>query len=179
VPPQSSLQLGPSSAEVRRHVGLAGAHLRAGSKLSFNFDFEASPGDRTFFRTGLMDYQKAKLRGRYRLASTLTLNGSFAILDNQNSGPAVDFDFQSRHTSVSLAWVPANSRVQILADYTRATLRSDIPIAVPPFYDVRNSRYRDNGHHGGLYAEIDLGRGVMIGVGGSFSVIAGSQPTRY
>jgi hypothetical protein len=179
VPPQSSLQLGPSSAEVRRHVGLAGAHLRAGSKLSFNFDFEASPGDRTFFRTGLMDYQKAKLRGRYRLASTLTLNGSFAILDNQNSGPAVDFDFQSRHTSVSLAWVPANSRVQILADYTRATLRSDIPIAVPPFYDVRSSRYRDNGHHGGLYADIDLGRGVMIGVGGSFSMISGSQPTRY
>ena len=178
-PPQPTLQLGPAAGEVRRHVGLAGAHLRAGSKLSFNLDFEASPGDRTFFRTGLMDYRKAKVRGRYRLASTLTLNGSFAILDNENADPGVDFAFQSRHTSASLAWVPTNSRFQILADYTRMTLRSDIPIAVPPFYDVRASRYRDNGHHGGVYADVDLGRGVMVGLGGSFSVISGSQPTKY
>lgn len=177
--PQSTLQLSPSTAEVRRHVGLAGAHLRAGSKLSFTVDFEASPGDRTFFRTGLMEYQKAKLRGRYRLTSTLTLNGSFAILDNRNTDPAVDFDFQSRQSSLSLAWVPASNRFQILADYTRATLRSDIPIAVPPFYDVRNAAYRDNGHHGGVYADLNLGRGVRLGLGGSFSVISGSQPTSY
>jgi hypothetical protein len=178
-PTPPSLQLSPAAAEVRRHVGLAGAHLRAGSKLSFTLDFEASPGGRTFFRTGLMEYQKAKLRGRYRLTSTLTLNGSFAILDNQNTEPGVDFDFQSRQTSLSLAWVPAGNRFQILADYTRATLRSDIPIAVPPFYDARSAAYRDNGHHGGVYADLNLGRGVRIGVGGSFSVISGSQPTSY
>jgi hypothetical protein len=179
VPQQTTLQLAPETGEVRRHVGLAGAHLKAGSKLSFNFDFEASPGDRTFFRTGLMDYQKAKLRGRYLLSPALTLNASFAILDNENTDPNVDYDFQSRHTSVSLSWVPANSRFQVLADYTHAKLRSDIPIAVPPFYDVRNSRYRDNGHHGGVYADVQIGHGIQIGLGGSFSVISGSQPTRY
>ncbi len=178
-PPQSSLQLGPPEGEIRRHVGLAGAHLKAGSRLSFNVDFEASPGDRTFFRRGLMDYRKAKARARYQLASTLMLSGSFAILDNENTDPGVDYDFQSRQTSVSLSWVPANSRVQILADYTRATLRSDIPIAVPPFYDVRSSSYRDEGHHGGVYADVNVGHGVLIGLGGSFSVISGSQPTRY
>jgi hypothetical protein len=126
-----------------------------------------------------MEYKKAKLRGRYRLTSTLTVNGSFAILDNQNTDPGVDFDFQSRQTSLSLAWVPASSRFQILADYTRATLRSDIPIAVPPFYDVRGAAYRDKGHHGGVYADVNIARGVRIGLGGSFSVISGSQPTRY
>ena len=177
--PPSTLGLSPNSAEVRRQVGLAGANLRFGSKFSLSADFEASPGDRTFFRTGLMDYQKAKLRGRYRLTSTLTVNGSFAILNNQNNDPGVDFDFQSRQTSASLAWVPTSNRFQILADYTRATLRSDIPIAVPPFYDVRNSAYRDNGHHGGVYADLNLAHGVHLGIGGSFSVISGSQPTRY
>jgi hypothetical protein len=126
-----------------------------------------------------MEYQKAKLRGRYRLTSALTFNGSFAILNNRNNDPGVDFDFQSRQTSASVAWVPQGNRFQILADYTRATLRSDIPIAVPPFYDVRNAAYRDNGHHGGVYADVNLGRGVSLGLGASFSVISGSQPTRY
>jgi hypothetical protein len=178
-PPQPSLQLSPPTGEVRRQVGLAGAHLRAGSKLSFTVDFEASPGDRTFFRTGLMEYQKAKLRGRYRLTSTLTVNGSFAILNNENTDPGVDYDFQSRQTSLSLAWIPAGERFQILADYTRATLRSDIPIAVPPFYDVRSAAYRDNGHHGGVYADVTIAHGVRLGLGGSYAVISGSQPTKY
>ena len=80
---------------------------------------------------------------------------------------------------MSLAWAPASNRFQILADYTRATLRSGIPIAVPPFYDLRNASYRDNGHHGGVYADVNVGHGVQLGLGGSFSVINGSQPASY
>ncbi len=177
--PPSSLQISPNTGEVRRHVALAGSRLRVGPKFSLTMDFEASPGDRAFFRTSLMEYQRGKLRAHYRLRPSLTLNGSFAVLNNQNPNPGVNFDFQSRQSSVGLYWAPnAGRRFNVLVDYTRATLRSDLPF-LTPLFEVRNSRYRDNGHHGGAYAEVNVARDVRLRFGGSYSIITGSQPTRY
>src|SRR5690606_31586625 len=83
--PPSSLQLGPTEGEIRRHVALAGASVRLWQgRLRATVDFEASPGDRTFFRTGLMDYERGKARLRYRLRPGLEVQGSYSILRNRN-----------------------------------------------------------------------------------------------
>ena len=119
-------------AELARHVALAGAALRFGAALEVNLDLEAAAGDRSFFRTDLADYRRAKARGRYRLAKSLTLSGSFLILDNQNSAPGVGLDFQSRRSSLALLWTPADGRRwSLLADYTRGTVRSSLPFLAP------------------------------------------------
>ncbi len=180
---QPTLLLGTGlgeSGKIRRHVGLAGGVIRAGPGLSITMDFEASPGDRTFFRTGLMDYQKGKVRARYRAKPALTFSGSFSILDNQNSDPEVRFEMQSRQSSFSVYWTPGgNRRFSLLADYTRATLHSSIPIVVGPFLERQLAGYQDNGHHAGAYGEINLARNVRLSLGGSLSVNSGSRPTRY
>ena len=182
VVPEASLSFRPepgNEGEVRRHVGLAGLSLRAASRLTFSMDFEASPGDRTFFRTGLMDYWKTKARVRYKLSPSLNVAGSFAILDNRNPAQDIDFDFQSRQSSVSVYWTPDNGeRFSLLADYTRSTLRSDIEVVELPFFGQEFSRYRDNGHHAGLYGDIQAGR-ARLTLGGSLSVNSGSRPTRF
>jgi hypothetical protein len=179
-----------NAGNVRRHVGLAGANARLPWNVSLDFDFEASPGDETFFRTGLMEYQRAKLRARYRPRPSLTFTGSFSMLNNENpaagsgapgAGAAdTGFDLESRQTSLAVFWAPNGSRwFNVLADYTRATFHSEIPILSLPFFGSEIARYRDNGHHGSLFADLGLPRNVRLALGGSLSVNTGSRPTRY
>ena len=176
---EPTLQLSPHLGGLRRHVGLAGARVKVGA-VSVNVDFEASPGDQALFRTSLMEYQRGKIRVRYRLSPSMTVNGSFSILNNQNPSPDVEFDLRSRQSSVSFLWTPSNnSRFSVLTDYTRSTIRTDLPIVVPPFLQRELARYRDRGHHGGAYVDVKLYRSARVGFGGSLSINAGSRPTKY
>ena len=59
------------------------------------------------------------------------VQGSFAMLDNRNPQADIDFDFQSRQTSVSFYWTPSGGRrFTLLADYARAS--PDLAIRRPP-----------------------------------------------
>ncbi len=166
--------------ELRRQVGLAGATVRLGSKFDLAADFEASPGDRTYFRTDLMDYQRGKVRGRYRIRPSLVLSAAFAALNNRNEAPEANLVLRSQQSSLTLFWAPnQGKRISFTADYTRATLRSDLPILEPQTFTRAVSAYRDNGHHGGAWAEVTLAREVRLSLGGSYSINAGSRPTRY
>lgn len=171
---------GGEAAQLKRHVALAGGSLRVRANFDLNADLEASTGDRTFFRTDLADYQRAKLRGRYRPIKALALTGSFAILNNQNPAPGVSFDYQSRQTSLALFFTPGDgARWSLLLDYMRGTVRSTIPFLAPQDRTGEISRYRDDGHFGGASFEIRLWRGSRVNLGGSFAASAGSRPTRY
>jgi hypothetical protein len=166
--------------ELRRHVALAGAGLRLAGRLDINLDLEASPGDQVYFRTDLMDYQRGRVRGRYRVRPSLTVSGSFAVLNNRNPAPDVNLDLRSQQSSLSVMWAPNQGRrFSVLADYTRATLRSDLPFLESQTLTLDVSRYRDNGHHGSVWADVNLARGARLGWGGSYSLISGSRPTRY
>ncbi|MBI3697231.1 MAG: hypothetical protein HY238_20645, partial [Acidobacteria bacterium] len=178
----SSVRLvpGAETAELRRQVALAGATWRRGANLDFNADVEASAGDHTFFRTDLADYQRARLRGRYRARPWMAWTATFAILNNQNPARGVTFDYQSRQSSVALALTPrGGARWSLLLDYMRGTVRSTLPYLVPQDRTPEISRYRDDGHYGGASAEIHLWRGALLNLGGSFALVTGSRPTRY
>jgi hypothetical protein len=127
-----------------------------------------------------MDYQRGKVRGRYRLRPSLAVSAAFGILNNRNEAPDVSLDFQSRQSSVSVFFAPnEGKRFSVTADYTRSTLRSDLPFLEPQTFTTDISRYRDNGHHGGAWGEVAVARGVRLSLGGSYSVNTGSRPTRY
>jgi hypothetical protein len=182
--PEASLSFFPEphdQGRIKRHVGLAGAAARLfEGRLRLTGDFEASPGDRTFFRTGLMNYKKATGRARYKLNEDLSLHAAFSILDNRNDDPAIDLDFQSRRSSVTVSWAPDGGRLfTVLADYTRATVRSDILAVQLPFFGQDFARYRDNAHYAGAFVETNLPRQVHLRFGGSLAVNAGSRPTDF
>ncbi len=182
--PPPTLQFRPelkTTGEVRRQVGLAGAAMRFWQgKLRVTADFEGSPGNETFFRTGLQNYRKVKARARYQLASDVQVSAAFAVLDNRNDESDIDLDFNSRQTSVSIQWSPnGGRRLTFLGDYTRSSLRSDISIVQPPFFTSAFSRYRDNGHYGSAFADLVLPRDSRLRLGGAFAVNSGSRPTSY
>lgn len=168
------------AGEIRRQVALAGGSLRLRANVDLDADLEASARDRTFFRTDLADYQRARLRGRYRLRRDLTLSGSFAILNNQTPVRDVSLDYQSRQSSLALLFAPSDGRRwNLLLDYMRGTLRSSLPSLAPQDRTSEISRYREDGHYGGATVEIHPVGRTRIHLGGSLGVTAGSRPTRY
>ncbi|MCB9386090.1 MAG: hypothetical protein H6509_15880 [Bryobacterales bacterium] len=182
--PEATLVLTPEArneGKIKRHVALAGAAARLWKgRLRLTGDFEASPGDRTFFRTGLMNYKKGNARARWKINDELSVHGAFSILDNKNDDPAVDLRFQTRRSSVTLSYAPDGGRLfTVLVDYTRATVRSDILAVQLPFFGTDFLRYRDNGHFAGAFVEANLPRTVHLRLGGSLAVNAGSRPTDF
>lgn len=173
-------ETGRSQGDLRRHVGLAGAAVRVlDGRLRLNADFEASPGDKTFFRTGLMDYRKGRGQARYRLRSNLSLTGSMSFLNNRNDDPAIDLEYDRRETGLSLSWTPAGGPLRVVADYSHVRIESDIQGVDLPFFGTELLSYRDHGNHGGAFVELNLPQDLALEFGGSYSVTSGSRPTRY
>ncbi len=180
----TNLRFGSFQLKLRRHVGLAGASLRLGQKFRGNVDFEASPGDRAFFRASLNDYQKARIRARYQVLPSLILIGGAGFLRNQNPTATVNYDFLSRDQSLSVNWNPwGGDYVSLLADYSRSTVRSDIFYRVPSALFFEQSNYRERAHAGTALVDVKLPGSEAVKpkltVGGSLFASGGSRPARY
>ncbi len=169
---------------LKRNVGLAGVSLRAMKGLSFSVDFEGADGDSAYFRTSLMNYEKARIQARYQVRPSLVLAAGFTVLNNENPNPAVNYNFLSRDNSLSTTWNPNSGKwVTFTGEYTRATLRSDISYIVPENFTSAQSFYRDNAHEASGFVDLlipGLGtKGPKLGMGGTLLVSSGSRPTRY
>jgi hypothetical protein len=174
---------GTESAKLRRNVALAGVTWRSPRKLRITAEYEGSPGDRSFFRTSVNEYQKGRVLARYQMLPSLTLTFHFGIFNNENPAPS-QYSFQSRDTSLSLYWAPqGGKRVSFIAEYARGTVSSDIDFLVPNTLQPALSTYRERSNTGLLLAEIPLpGRGVFqpkLDFGGSLFHSTGTRPAHY
>ena len=184
------LGLGSERGELRRNVALAGASFRAASRVRVNLDFEGSPGDRSYFRTSLNQYKRARVMARWQPWTDLQFTGRFGILDNQNPDPAIRYDFRSQETTLSANWTPGSWKgFGVLGEYSRQTLRSNIIYVIPnePNADFTGlatdlSHYRENANIGTLMADIPTPGGAnrpKLSFGGSFYRSAGTRPARF
>jgi hypothetical protein len=167
-----------------RHVGLAGAQYRPTQRVVFNADFEISNGVKTFYRTGLQDYQKFRIQSRFTLPRNLFLNVGVNYLNNRNPDQGVSAKFTSAIESASLQWLPSSHKISLIADYTHSQIKSDINyITLVPFNTLNRSLYVDNASSASMMAEIALpSKGLIqpkLSFGGSLVSTAGSRPSRY
>ncbi len=170
------------SSRLHRNVGLAGFTYRPSQRLSLNADYEGASSDHVYYRTSLNEYQRGSLSAKWQVASSLSLQARFRVLDNQNPAPDIRFDYRSRDNSVAISWTPKGAkRFSFMGDYDRATVRSDIQYVDLPFYTPATSSYRDTAHQATAAMDIVLPRltGAKLTAGGSLFVSHGSQPTRY
>ena len=173
---------GQESSTLRQQVGLAGVNFRVTQKLSANADFEGAATDHAYFRTSLYNYQKMRARARYQLASTLAVQASFSVLNNQNPTPGINYGFLSRQNSLSASWTPSK-RITVLGEYTRSTMRSNIGYLEPEFLSPGTSLYVDNAHNASALIDLALpGYAKLaprLAFGGSLFISSGSRPTTY
>ncbi len=172
----------PESAELKRHVGIAGFNFRPARGWVVNGDYEAGDASRNYFRTSLHDYHQLRLRSTLHLRQDLQAGLNFRYLDNENELSA--FDFRDVSAGAHVRWRPGGGkRASVLADYTWSGLRSDLSFLAPPFFTTVASLYRDTAHSGTALADINLplvaGAAPRLSFGGSFFRSSGSRPTRY
>ena len=171
-----------AAGQLRRNVGIAGVYYRPWQKLSLHGEYEGSSSDNIYFRTSLNNYSKVRAVGKYQINPSLTLQGSFNLLNNHNPAPDIRYDFESRDAALSLYWLPNNSKwVTVTAEYDRATISSDINYLDLPFLTTAISTYRERAHTALSTVDVNLPHlnGGKLTAGGSLFISSGSRPTRY
>ena len=163
---------------LRQNVGIGGVTYRVTQKLSLHGDVEGGSSGRAYFRTSLYDYQKLRVRARYRITPALQVSGDATLLNNQNPTPGIQYDYFAHQESASLAWSLKGWSVE--GSYTRSTVRSDINYLAPQTLTPEESLYRDNSHTvTGMVDGRLFGGAAKFSVGGAFFRSSGSRPTRY
>ena len=169
----TGLNLEPGN--LSRSIGIAGFNYRVGQKFRVIGDAEGSSSGAIYFRTSLQDYQKAHIRGSYDVMANLRVAGDFSLLNNSNPDPTVKFDFSSKVESISAFWTPnAVKWANVLIDYSRTAIRSNILYLVPQVLSPANSIYRENAHAFTMVTGIK-----WFSFGGSLFISSGSRPTNY
>ena len=169
----------PSRGEIRSHTGLAGLVVRA-SKVSGSLDYEASPGDKSYFRSSLHQYHQVRGRLRIPLPGALTLTQTFHLLDNNNPAAGAGYEFRITTGAWSLDWQPQSARhIRVSGEYALTGLHSDITYLLPPVFDRLLSQYREQSHSSTVLVEWHAPRRLALSAGGSLVVIHGTRPTRY
>lgn len=178
LPPADLVFIGsPTEARMNRHVALAGASWRLWKgRARLNADFEGSPGGQTYFRTGLQNYRKLSIQGRFKVTNSIGLTLQRKTLTNTNTG----IDFSNRQTAATLDWTPRKARrLSLSGTYSYESLRSNSTFIDPGFFLSALSEYRDRGHHAGGFVEMRMARNILLHAGGGISASSGTRPTRY
>jgi len=175
---------GFETGRIRRAVGMAGLAWHPLQNAWFTIDVEEGTSGSTYFRTSLYDYQKASVRGRYRLAKDLTISASGLVLNNQNPTPGVNYSFLAHTESASLQYVPGGGKIwDFEGSYTRSALYSNIFFLDPEYLVPEQSKYRDNSHTATALLNLNmkgwLGYKTRLTVGGTAYFSNGSNPTTF
>jgi hypothetical protein len=170
--------------ELRRHGALMGAGYRITDRFSLYSDVEIVRSNRVLFRTSLTDYEKARIRGRYALTGKLRMFGSVQYLNNGNPPDRNRFEFRSTQEAMGLEWMPGSGQgLQVLGEYARSALRSDLLYLAPQTLSSERSFYRENAHTITGMVSVPLALGwtwhARLSAGGSMFVSSGSRPTDF
>ncbi|MDX1978676.1 MAG: hypothetical protein SFV51_00305 [Bryobacteraceae bacterium] len=170
--------------ELRRHGALMGAGYRMTDRFSLYSDVEIVRSDRVLFRTSLTDYEKVRVRGRHALTGSLRLYGSLQYLNNETPPELNRFEFRSMQEAMGLEWMPGSGQgVQVIGEYARSTIRSDLLYLAPQTLGSERSFYRENAHTVTGLVTVPLALGwtwqARLSAGGSMFVSSGSRPTDF
>jgi hypothetical protein len=172
------------SSNLSRNTALAGATYRLKQTLRASAELEASSNAQAYFRTSLHNYWKLSSRAQWEFLPNWRLAGNFFELNNNNPDPLVDLHFVSRAETASLSWLPKGGHnVNVLLDYTRSNVNSNILYLDPGTLASLPSVYLENGNT--ATALIELAPKAMgsfaprVSFGGSLFTSAGSRPTDY
>ena len=172
------------SSSLSRNTGLGGASFRLKQTVRASADFEASSNGEAYFRTSLHNYWRLRTRAQWEFLPNWRVAGDFFELNNNNPDPAVDLHFVSRAETASLSWLPKGGHnVDVLLEYTRSNVNSNILYLDPGTLGTALSTYLENGNT--ATALIDLAPKAFgsfaprFSFGGSLFTSAGSRPTDF
>lgn len=170
--------------ELSRKSFLGGVGYRATDHASFNADAEVARSDKVLYRTSLSDFERLRMRGRYYLSDNFHIYGAFQYTNNSAPANLIPFEFRSIQTATGVQWIPKGRKsIELMGEYARSTIRSDLSYLEPQILQPRRSFYRDNAHTitGLLTWRMAVGWTFhpVLTAGGSMFLSSGTRPTSY
>ncbi|MBI4908662.1 MAG: hypothetical protein HY820_33895 [Acidobacteria bacterium] len=170
--------------ELRRKSAIGGVGYRATDRASFNADVEIARADKVLYRTSMSDFERLRMRGRYYFSDAFHLYGTFQYTNNSAPASLVPFEFRSMQTAAGVQWLPKGGKTfEVMGEYARSTIRSDLNYLDPDLFLSRRSLYRDNAHTltGLLTWRMAVGWTFhpTLTAGGSMFLSSGTRPTSY
>jgi hypothetical protein len=175
---------GRQAGEMRQQVVHYAATARGRWNTLVHAERESSFDERSYFRTSLHNYQRVRLRARARPLPSLEIGAALALLDNENPSSGIGYDYRDVGGTATVHWTPAGGKHgSLLAEYTRARLRSDLSYLEPQSLTPVASRYLENAHQATAVGTWNLpqlgGRAAVLTAGGSLFHSRGTRPARY
>ena len=174
------------SGTLSQNAGIGGVAVRIRDKVRLNADIEGGSAAESYFRTSLHDYKKFRGRAEYTFLPGWKLSGDFYVLRNENPDPSVKLDFLSHAESAALSWTPQHAQnFDVLLDYTRSHINSDIYFIVPQTFQRAYSVYFEDANEATALVQLApkaFGASALrprLSFGGSLFTSAGSRPTKF
>jgi hypothetical protein len=169
-----------TKVSLNRNIGLAGVSYRLPRKATLSLDIESGNGNRIYTRTDILQYTKVRLRGRYQFWNSLTVSGSFSLMNNQNGQAGINYDFKTHGYTVSATYAPKGTdRLMATLQYSRSDLNSDILYIIPQFLTPAQSIYVADSNYGGGDVDIRLVRKARLSFGGALLNTTGNLPIHF
>jgi hypothetical protein len=165
--------------EFSRNVLLAGLSydFTAGNRVSAEYEYGNT--NRPIMRTDIVDFQRARLRGRFTPFAALQFEGSATLFDTETDDvPQIDFTSRNRDYALQLNYTPAR-RFSFSGGWERSSIRTNILYIVPQTFTLDRSRYREKGNFGNAYLNVLLIRNASLSLGYSVWGVSGSFPLNY
>jgi hypothetical protein len=165
--------------EFSRNVLLAGLSydFTAGNRVSAEYEYGKT--NRPILRTDIVDFQRARLRGRLTPFNGLQLEGSAMLFDHENDEASqIDFTSRTRDYALQLNYTPAR-RFSFSGGWERNTIRTNLLYIIPQTFTLDRSRYREKGNFGNAYLNVLLIRNANLSLGYSVWGVSGSFPLNY
>ncbi|RPJ53631.1 MAG: hypothetical protein EHM23_30570 [Acidobacteria bacterium] len=161
-----------------RNVLIAGLSYDFNMRNRISAEYEHGSTDQPIMRTDIVDFHRARLRGRFSPTEKLELNGTATLFDTDNDIPDLDFTSLQRDYALDFTYA-ITPRVSFSAGAERSHLRTNIFYLIPQTLQLDEFFYREKGNFGNALLSLSLIRNATVSLGYSVWGTSGSFPLTY
>jgi len=164
--------------EYDRNVLIAGLSYDFNMRNRISAEYERGTTDQPIMRTDIVDFHRARLRGRFSPFEKLEFNGTATLFDNDNDVPDLDFTSLQRTYALDLNYA-ITPRVNFYGGFERSDLRTNIFYLIPQTLRLDEFFYREKGNFGNVLLSLSLIRNATVSLGYSVWGTSGNFPLTY
>jgi hypothetical protein len=161
-----------------RNVVIAGLSYDFSMRNRISAEYEHGTTDRPIMRTDVVDFHRARLRGRFSPFEKLEFSGNATLFDNDDDVPDLDFTSRQRNYALDVTYA-ITPRVSLSAGAERSDLRTSIFYLIPQTLRLDQFFYREKGNFGNALLSLTVIKNATVSLGYSVWATSGNFPLTY
>jgi len=161
-----------------RNVVIAGLSYDFNARNRISAEYEYGTTDQPIMRTDVVDFHRARLRGRFSPFEKLEFSGNATLFDNDNDIPDLDFTSLQRNYGLDVTYA-ITPRVSFSLGAERSDLKTNIFYIIPQTFQLDEFFYREKGNFGNALLSFSLIKNSIVTLGYSVWGTSGNFPLTY